>query len=95
LRIRTTATRRAIDKWKERIGSEASRFYLTTAAIATSVLSVPNLGRALFAIVLVLGTLVNFALSELALLTLVGFLMAKLHFYRFVNLFLRFAPFTR
>ncbi len=95
MRIRTAATRKAIDKWKGRIGTEATRFYLSTAAIATSVLSVPNLGRTLIAIVLVLGTMVNFALSELALLTLVGFLVAKLNVYRFVNLFLRFAPFAR
>ena len=92
MRIRTTATRRAIDKWKDRMSSEASRFYMSTAAILASFVSVPNIGRFMLAIILVMGTIVNFALSEIALLALQGFLVAKLHCYRFVNLFLRFVP---
>lgn len=92
MRIRTTATRKAIDKWKERMNAEASRFYLSTATILTSFVSVPKIGRFALAIALVLAAVVNFALSEFALLTLLGFLVAKLHCYRLVNSFLRFVP---
>lgn len=92
MRIRTAATHKAIDKWKERMSSEASRFYISTAAILTSFLSVPNLGRFVLSFALVSATIVNFALSEFALLALLGFLVAKLHCYRLVNSFLRFMP---
>lgn len=92
MRIRTAATRKAIDKWKERMSFEASRFYMSTAAVLASFVSVPGLERFASAVVLVLAAVVNFALSEFALLALLGFLVAKLHCYRFVNLFLRFVP---
>jgi len=92
VRIRTAATHKAIDKWKERMGSEASRFYISTAAIFASFLSVPNLERFVVSFALVSATIVNFALSEFALLALLGFFVAKLHCYRFVNSFLRFVP---
>jgi hypothetical protein len=46
----------------------------------------------LIALVLVLSTMFNFALSELALLTLLGLLTAKLHCYRLLNSFLRLVP---
>ena len=92
MRIRTAATHKAIDKWKERMSAEASRFHISTAAIVTSFLSVPKVGRFAFAIALVLAAIVNFALSEFALLALLGFLVAKLHCYRLVNSFLRFMP---
>ena len=74
------------------MSSEASRFYVSTAAILTSFLSVPKLGRFALASALVLAAVVNFALSEFALLALLGFLMAKLHCYRLVNSFMRFLP---
>jgi hypothetical protein len=44
---------------------------------------------------LVSVTMVNFAFSELALLTLLCFLTAKLHCYRLVNSFLKFVPSSR
>jgi len=92
VRIRTAATRKAIDKWKERMSSEASRFYMSTAAIFASFVSFPKMGRFALAVGLVLAAIVNFALSEFALLALLGFLVAKLHCYRLVNSFLRFVP---
>ena len=92
MRIRTAATRKAIDKWKERMNAEASRFYMSTATILASFVSVPKIQRFATAIVLVLAAIVNFALSEFALLALLGFLMAKLNCYRLVNSFLRFVP---
>jgi len=92
VRIRTAATRKAIDKWKERMNAEASRFYMSTATILASFVSVPKIQRFATAIVLVLAAIVNFALSEFALLALLGFLMAKLSCYRLVNSFLRFVP---
>jgi hypothetical protein len=92
MRIRTAATHKAIDKWKERMSSEASRFYVSTAAVLASFLSLPRLGRFALALALVLGAVVNFALSEFALLALLGFFVAKLHCYRLVNSFLRFMP---
>ena len=94
MRIRTAATRKAIDKWKERMNAEASRFYMSTATILASFVSVPKMRRFALAIVLVLAAIVNFALSEFALLTLLGFLMVKLNCYRLVNSFLRFVPVT-
>jgi len=95
LRISTAATLRAIDKWKERTRSEASRFYVSTGALLASVLPPPRRGRVLLAIALVVATMANFAFSELALLVFLGFLTAKLHCYRLLNSFLRFMPFTR
>ena len=92
MRIRTAATHRAIDKWKERMSAEASRFYVSTAAIVASFLSVPKVERFALAVGLVLAAIVNFALSEFALLALLGFFMAKLHCYRLLNSFLRFVP---
>jgi hypothetical protein len=92
VRIRTAATRKAIDKWKERMSFEASRFYMSTAAIFASFVFVPKIGRFALAVALALSAVVNFALSEFALLALLGFLVAKLHCYRFLNLFLRFVP---
>ena len=92
MRFNTSPTRRAIDKWKERISTEVSKFYLSIGAILTSVFSVRTGARPLIALILVLSTMFNFALSELALLTLLGFLTAKLHCYRLLNSFLRLVP---
>ena len=95
MRISTAATRRAIDRWKERIGSEASRFYLSTSALIASLLPAPEGGRSFFAFALVPATIANFALFEFGLLTLLFFFTAKLYCYRFVNAVLRFMPFVR
>ena len=92
MRIRTAATRKAIDKWKERMSSEASRFYMSTAAIFASFVLVPKIERFVLAVALSWAAIADFALSEFALLALLGFLVAKLHCYTFVNLFLRFVP---
>jgi hypothetical protein len=95
LRISTAATLRAIDEWKEKTRSEASRFFISTGALLASVLPAPRGGRLLLAIALVAATMANFAFSELALLVFLGFLTAKLQCYRLVNSFLRFVPLTR
>jgi len=95
MRISTAATLRAIDKWKEKTSSEASRFYMSTGALLASALPAPRRGRLLLAVALVVATIANFAFSELALLVFLGFLTAKLYCYRLVNSFLRFMPFTR
>ena len=95
MRVRTAATLRAIDKWKEKARSEASRFYLSTGALLASVLPAPTRGRLVLALALVVATMANFAFSELALLALLGFLTAKLYCYRLVNSFLRFMPSVR
>jgi len=94
LRISTASTLRAIDKWKEKTRSEASRFYVSTGALLASVLPPARRGRLLLAVALVVATLANFAFSEFALLVFLGFLTAKLHCYRFVNSFLRLMPST-
>jgi hypothetical protein len=65
------------------------------AAILASFLSAPVRGRFFLALALVSATMVNFAFSELALLTLLCFLTAKLHCYRLVNTFLKFVPSPR
>jgi len=95
MRISTAATLRAIDKWKDKMSSEASRFYISTGALLTSVLPPARRGRLLLAIALVVATVANFAFSELALLVFLGFLTAKLQCYRLVNTFLKFMPFAR
>lgn len=95
MRISTVATLRAIDKWKGKTNIEASRFYMSTGALLASALPAPRLGRLLLALALVVGTMANFAFSELALLIFLGFLTAKLQCYRLVNSFLRFMPYTR
>ena len=95
MRISTAATLRAIDKWKEKTRSEASRFYLSTGALLASVLPPARWRRLLLAVALVVATMANFAFSELALLVFLGFLTAKLQCYRLVNSFLRVVPFTR
>ena len=95
MRISTAATLRAIDKWKEKTHFEASRFYMSTGALLASVLPPPRRGRVLLAVALVVGTMANFAFSELALLIFLGFLTAKLQCYRLLNSFLRFMPFRR
>ena len=95
MRISTAATLRAIDKWKEKTSSVASRFYVSTGALLASILPAPPRGRLLLAVGLVVATMANFAFSELALLIFLGFLTAKLECYRLVNSFLRFMPFTR
>jgi hypothetical protein len=95
LRISTAGTLRAIDKWKEKTRSEASRFYVSTGALLAYVLPAPRRGRLLLAVVLVVATMANFAFSELALLVFLSFLTAKLYCYRLVNSFLRFITFTR
>ena len=95
MRLNTATTRRAIDKWKERIGSEGSKFYLSIGAIVTSVVSKRTGARPLVALVLVLATMFNFAFSEFALLAFLGLLTAKLQCYRLLNTFMRFVPPTR
>jgi len=95
LRISTAATLRAIDKWKEKTRSEASRFYVSTAALFASIMPPARLRRLLLALALVVATMANFAFSELALLVFLAFLTAKLQCYRLVNSFLRFMPSTR
>ena len=94
MRIRTAATLRAIDKWKEKTRSEASRFYMSTGALLASALPTSGRGRLMLALALITATMANFAFSELALLTFLGFLTAKLYCYRLVNLLLRSIPST-
>jgi len=84
-----------MDSWKERTSSEASRFYVSKAAILASLLSAPVRGRFFLALALVSAAMVNFAFSELALLNILCFLTAKLYCYRLVNSFLKFAPSPR
>ncbi|HXW95627.1 MAG TPA: hypothetical protein VEJ19_07970 [Nitrososphaerales archaeon] len=95
MRISTAATLRAIDKWKEKTRSEATRFYMSTWTLVASFLPVPRRRSVLLAIGLVVATIANFAFSEFALLIFLGFLTAKLQCYRLVNSLLRFMPFTR
>ncbi len=95
LRISTAATRRAIDRWKERTHTEASRFYVSTAAIFVPFLSGPRERRLLLAFFFVFASMVNFAFSEFALLTLLCLLTVKLQCYRLFNAFLRVVPYAR
>ena len=85
MRIRTASTRRAIDKWKGKAKAHARRSQFWALDLVSRVLTSPGKRRVAFVPMLVLALSVNFAALELAILVLVGFFVAKLHFYRLVN----------
>ena len=89
-RIKTASTRRALDKWKEKAASEATRFYTSIAALGAFVLSTPRTGRFFLILPMTFAVSLNFVALEFALLVLMGFLAAKLRCYMMVNSFLRF-----
>jgi hypothetical protein len=95
MRMRTATTRRSIDKWREKARTEATRFYASTAVMAAFILSTPRRGKFFLVLPMVFALALNFAVLELVVLILIGFLFAKLHCYRFVNSALRFMTLTR
>jgi hypothetical protein len=92
MRVKTATTRRTIDKWRQRAGSEATRFYVSTTAMVAYVLSAPRRGRYFLIVPTALAVSLNFAFLELAVIILIGFFTAKLHCYRLVNSVLKFMP---
>ena len=89
MRVKTASTRRLIDKWRRKADSEATRFYVSTAAMAAFVLSAPRRGRFFLVLPMALFASFNFAFFELSLLILIGFFTAKLQCYRLVNSMLK------
>jgi hypothetical protein len=92
MRVKTAMTRKTLDKWKNRAGSEATRFYFSTAAMVAFVLSAPKRGRYFLILPTAFAVSLNFAFFELALIILIGFFTAKLHCYRLVNSVLKLMP---
>ena len=95
MRLSTTSTRRAIDKWKGRARSQASKSKYWALEMAAIVLVSARWGR--FAVLPFLGVAAffNFAAIQLVVLAFVGFFVAKLHFYRLVNSIVGFFTLSR
>ena len=85
MRISTASTRRAIDRWKGRARSHARRSQLWALDLVSRLLTSPKRGKPFFVPMLVFGLSVNFAALELVIFILLGFFVANLHVYRFVN----------
>lgn len=85
MRVSTASTRRSIDRWRGKAKAHVIRSRYLALEYASRLLTSPRKGRAALLPPLVLALSVNFALFELGVLVLMGFLVAKLHFYRFLN----------
>jgi len=94
-KIKTAATRRAIDMWKERAKTETSRFHSWTLALVAQLIVSTGRRRMFLVIPVVLALSLNFAVFELVILILIGFFIAKLHCYRFVNSMMKLMPFGK
>ncbi len=95
MRLGTAATRRTMDRWRERANSEVERFLASVASSAVLLFSTPKRERALLFFPLFFTSSVNFVALELIVLILIGFFTAKLHCYRLVNSVLRLVPSAR
>ncbi|MGI0078547.1 MAG: hypothetical protein ACRECH_02885 [Nitrososphaerales archaeon] len=89
MRIKTSRTLRSIDQWKHRLRLRNHKFMGGMSVLLLGFSAArKEVGMLLL---LVLGLSVHFAAVQFASLVLVGFFIAKLNFYRFANLFLRFS----
>lgn len=95
MRIKTARTNRAIDKWREKAQTEATRFYTSTVAVVVFVLSAPKRGKLALILPVVVTAALNFAVFELVFLVVIGFFTAKLYCYKFANSMLKLMPFSR
>ena len=85
MRLSTAGTRRAIDRWKAKASLGTDRFYGAVASAATLLLLTPRRRRLILAVPVAAIGILGLAFLELALVILVGFLVAKLACYRLVN----------
>jgi hypothetical protein len=88
LRVKTASTRRAIDAWRSRAKAQVRKSRDWTLYLAAQLLTSSRRERAALVPLLLLASTFHFATLELAMLSLLGFLAAKLQCYRFVNLVL-------
>ena len=94
MRVKTAATRRAIDKWKARAKAHVGKSQIWALEIITQLLTSTRRGRVLLLPLFGLALLVNFAALEFVALVFLGFFIAKLKVYAFVNAMLRFISFS-
>ena len=85
VKINTASTRRAIDRWREKARAEARRIQARALDIVAGVVTSSKRGRFAFVPPLLLAFSLHFAVVEIAILTVAGFYVAKLHCYRLVN----------
>jgi hypothetical protein len=87
MRIKTSRTLRSLDKWKLRLNLRNHKFMggMSLLLMAFGIAK----WEIWLLVLLILGFAVHFAAVQFASLVLIGFLFAKLNFYRFANLFLR------
>lgn len=95
MRIKTARTHRAIDTWREKARTEATRFYTSTVAVVAFILSAPRRGKLALALPVVLTAALNFAVFEFVFLIVIGFFTAKLYCYKFANSMLKLMSFSR
>ncbi|MDG6958907.1 MAG: hypothetical protein JRM79_04600 [Nitrososphaerota archaeon] len=88
LKAKTASTRRAIDGWKSRAKAQVRMSRGWTLYLAAQLLTSSRRERAALIPLLVFASLFSFATLEFVMLVLVGFFIAKLQCYRFVNLVL-------
>jgi hypothetical protein len=63
--------------------------------MAAFILSTPRRGKFFLVLPMIFALALNFAVLELVVLILIGFLLAKLHCYRLVNTTIRFMTLAR
>jgi hypothetical protein len=90
LRLSTASTRRAIDGWKGRASVRVKTSWAWAIVLTAQLLISERRERLALLPALVFALSLNFALAELAILIVVGFYVAKLQCYRFVNMMLGF-----
>lgn len=88
MRIKTSRTLRSIDQWKHNLSLRNHKFLggLSVLLLASGIAR----KEAGVLMLLILGISVQFAAVQFVSLLLIGFFIAKLNFYRFANIFLRF-----
>ena len=85
VRVSTASTRRSIDMWRGKAKAHVMRSQYLALEYVSRLLTSPRKGKVALVPPLVLALSLNFALFELGVLVMMGFFVAKLHFYRFLN----------
>lgn len=88
LKVKTASARRAIDAWRFRSKAHVKKSMDWTFYMVAQLLVSSRRERVALIPLLVFASSFSFAASELVMLVLVGFFIAKLQCYRFVNLVL-------
>ena len=88
MKAKAASTRRAIDSWKSRAKVQVRKSRDWTLYLAAQLLTSSRRERAALIPLVAFASLLSFATLELVMLILIGFFIAKLQCYRFVNLVL-------